>query len=77
MYLFYYGLTCICDPMVDILIMCNCKKKPFLRHTANGTRGYSRGNERYLVQMDRVPVPTCKAFVRNIVVLFLALFHMY
>ena len=30
-----------------------------------------------LVRMDRDSVPTCKVFVRSIVVLFLGLYHMY
>ena len=34
-------------------------------------------SEQYLVGMDQDPVPTCKAFVRSVVVLFLALYHVY
>ena len=34
-------------------------------------------SERNLVGTDRVPVPTCKAFVRNVVLLFLALNRVY
>ena len=35
------------------------------------------GNEGSLVGMNRDPVPTCKAFVGNVVVLSLLLYHMY
>ena len=32
-------------------------------------------SERYLVGTDRDPVPSCKAFVMSVVVLFLALYR--
>ena len=34
-------------------------------------------SERHLVGKDREPVPTCKAFVRSVVLLFLDLYRVY
>ena len=52
-----------------------CRRKPFLKHTTDGTIRHPGGNERHLVGKDRDPVPTCNAFVRNVVVLFLTLYR--
>ena len=47
-----------------------------MRHTSDGTVGHSgRNSERHLVGTDRNPVPTCKVYVRSVVVLFLALYR--
>ena len=47
----------------------------FVRHTTDSTIGHSGGNERQLLGTDRNSVQTCKVFVRNVVVLFLAFYR--
>ena len=52
--------------------------KPFVSLKTGGAIGYSGGNERATSRgTDRGPVPTCKAFVRTVVVLVLALYRVY
>ena len=45
------------------------RRKRFLKHTTDGAINHSGGNERHLLGTDRVVVPTCKGFVRCVVVL--------
>ena len=51
------GLTSIFDPIFDTCV--TCRRKPFLRHTTDGTICQSGGNEQHLVGMDEDPVPGC------------------
>ena len=39
--------------------------------------GHLGGNELYLLGIERDPVPSCKVFVRNVVVLYSALYHVF
>ena len=45
--------------------------------TTDGTIGHSEGNERQQLRTDRDLVRTGKAFVKNVVVMFLALYHIF
>ena len=47
----------------------------FLIHTTDGAIGHSGGNVQHLVGTDRDP--TYKAYLRSVVVLFLALYRVY
>ena len=83
-YIFYYGLTFICNPMLDTLISYNRNGHMYLirgrlvfRYTTDDKIGHLGVNEWHLVGMDQDPVPTCKAFLRSVVVLFLALYGVY
>ena len=51
--------------------------KPFLRHTTDNAIAHSGGNERQLLGVDRDLVPTCKVFVRNVVLLFFDLYRVF
>ena len=52
-------------------------RKTFLRHTTDGAISHSGGNERQPLGTDQDPVTTCKVFVRNVVVLFLAFYRVF
>ena len=56
--------------------MCNLQEESFFSDV-NGIVGHSGGNKQHLVGTDREPVPTCNAFVRSLVVLFLAVYRVY
>ena len=43
----------------------------------NGAIGNSGGKDRQLLGTDREAIPTCKAFARNVIVLFLALYRVF
>ena len=58
--------------------MCNLEDETFFSGIEQIiTIGHSGRNERHLVGTERDPVPKWKAFVRSVVVLFLALYHVY
>ena len=57
--------------------MCNLYEETFSQTYNIGTIGHSGGNERHLEGVDRDPAPTCKAFVKSVVVLFLAFNRVY
>ena len=54
-----------------------CRRETFLKLTADDVIDNSEGNELHLLETDRDPVPTCIGFVRSVIALFLALYHVY
>ena len=57
--------------------MCNLLEETFSQTYIRWRYWSFGGNERQLMGTDRDPVPTCKFVVRNVVVLFLALYHVF
>ena len=46
-----------------------CRRKPFIRHTTVDAVGHLGGNERQLLGMDQDPVPICKAFCKEVLII--------